>query len=178
MVYHYFNPDANQDDARPKLGAEVDALAEVYPQQTSGDGEGKRHEADDDNRQENLLPAGHAGAGERDAHRQGVDTGSDGQHQQGSEAGRVEVMVFFVAEALLNHLGPEEEQQPEGYPVVELLDEVVEVGRSTPAYQGHDGLKQAEEQPDGDECLPADATQDDATGNGYREAVHGHAHGQ
>ena len=147
MVYHYFYTDAYQDEASPELGTEVDALAEEYPQQTSGNGECKRYDADDDDWQEDVFPTGHVGAGERDAHCQGVDTGSYGQSQYYFQLAGIEaVLVIVIAHSFLDHTDAEDSQQTECNPVVETLYQMIEAAGAEPSYKRHQCLKQSEKE--------------------------------
>ena len=84
-------------------------------------------------------------------------------------------MFLFIAETFLDHSYPQESEQAESNPMVELFDKTMEVVGCKPSYQRHHGLEKAEKEADGNKCFPAYTAQDDTAGNGNRETVHGQA---
>ena len=82
------------------------------------------------------------------------------------------MMLLFVTETFLDHAYPQEKEQTERNPMVVLLDEAVEMIGRKPTHQRHQGLEKSEEEADGEERFPTHPAQDDATGNGNREAIH------
>ena len=62
--------------------------------------------------------------------------------------------------------------------MVVLFDKAVEMVRRKPTYQRHQSLEKSEEEADGNKRSPTHTAQDDATGNGNRETIHGQADSQ
>jgi hypothetical protein len=82
-------------------------------------------------------------------------------------------VFLIVADAFANHLYAKEDEQGEGNPVVELLDEAVKVYRTCPSYQGHDGLEEAKAEGDSKEMAEGDALEYQSASDGYGETIHG-----
>ena len=78
MFNQYFYTDAYQNDTCPKLGPEVDTLAEEDTDKASQYGEQERYDADNDDRAEDALEGIHAYAGKRNAYSQSINTRSYG----------------------------------------------------------------------------------------------------
>ena len=155
MFNQDFHPNTDQYNPGPEFGPEVHTLAEVYTYQAPDEGEHERYDTDNENRVGDAVPSGHSGTSKGDAYGQGVDTGCYGQSQDYQQAGRVEVMFLLVAETLLDHPYTQEEEQTEGYPVVVLLDEAMEMIGGKPTHQRHHGLEKSEEEADGEKRFPA-----------------------
>ena len=173
MFYQNLHPNADEDNPCPQFSPKVHPLTEVHPDEASDEGEHKRYDTDDQNREGDAVPSSHAGTSEGDTNRQSIDTGRYRQGQNHQQSGRVEVMLLFIPETFLNHAYPQEKEQAESNPMVVLLDEAVEMVGRKPAHQRHHGLEKSEKEADGEKGLPVHLTQDDTASNGNRKTVHG-----
>lgn len=177
MFAQYLASEYDEYDTSEGFDRELELATDEAADEAAGKGHGKGGDTDGYEGVGDGGKALHADAGERDAYGQRVDADTYGEHEHGSQAGGVEVVLLVVAYAVTYHLHAEEDEDGEGYPVIVALDEVVEMYRTQPAQQGHERLEESEKEGYGEEVSPADGLEQESGSDGHGKTVHSQGKG-